>query len=232
LWAFAALVVGCLVIAEAVYIGSVLIGRPGWWRFGQDFGFYRDVGARWLADGSYYLPRQLGGPYVAVLMADVLYPPSALLLFVPFAVLPAVLWWAVPIGLTLYVLRWLRPASWALCVMLALLLWPRAIGAYLFGNTDIWAVAAICAGLRWGWPAVLLTIKPTFAPLALLGVRRRSWWIVAGLLGVASLLMLPLWLDYLRVMANVSIGWTYSLGSIPLVSVPIVAWMGSSNRTS
>ena len=68
-----------------------------------DYGFYHDVGARWLADGTYYLPHQLAGPYQLSLMIDILYPPSALLLFVPFSIAPAILWWAIPIGVTLLV---------------------------------------------------------------------------------------------------------------------------------
>jgi hypothetical protein len=45
--------------------------------FGYDFRFYRDVGARWLADGLLYLPHQLAGPYDFAMMVDVVYPPNA-----------------------------------------------------------------------------------------------------------------------------------------------------------
>ena len=31
------------------------------------------------------------------------------------------------------------------------------------GNTDMWVAAAIAAGVRWAWPSVLLTFKPSLA---------------------------------------------------------------------
>jgi hypothetical protein len=63
---------------------------------GDDARFYRDIGLRWLADGSYYLPHQLAGPYPVTLQLDNLYPPTALALFVPLRVLPGPLWWLNP----------------------------------------------------------------------------------------------------------------------------------------
>jgi hypothetical protein len=228
LWTFAAAVLAVLVLAETAYIALAIV--PLNWELGQDYVYYRAVGERFLADGSYYLPRQLEGPYVIRLMDDIQYPPSALFLFVPFAILPWVLWWAVAIAVTIYVLTWLRPRPWAWCVMLVLLAWPRAIGAYLFGNTDIWALAAICAGFRWGWPAILLVLKPPFAPFALIGIRRRSFWIAALLVGLASIPMVPLWLDYLVAARNAQFDPGYSLGSLPLLLVGVVAWLGSARR--
>jgi hypothetical protein len=159
-------------------------------------------------------------------MVDVLYPPWALFLFVPFAFLPAFVWWAIPITVTLYVLRWLRPAPWAVFAMLVLMLWPAAIGSYLFGNTDIWAVAGVAGGFRWGWPAILLLLKPTFAPFVLAGCRHRSWWVGGLALMVSSLLLLPLWFDYVRAMTHLGIDPRYSLGSLPLLLVPVIAWAG------
>lgn len=197
--------------------------------FGLDYVFYRDVAQRWLETGRLYADYQLAGPYVAQLTGqgsagDNLYPPSALALFVPFVWLPAVLWWTIPIGVTLYVLWSWRPTPLAVCVMLALLAWPRAIGAYLFGNTDMWACAAVAAGLRWGWPALAVTMKPTFVPFALLGIRHRSWWIALGIGLAVVVLTAPAWLDYLTVVRNTSIPTMYSLGSLPLLAIPLVAW--------
>jgi hypothetical protein len=201
---------------------------------GFDYRFFVGISQRWLADGSYYLPRQLEGvPYAMLPVQDVMYPPSALFLFVPFAFLPAVLWWAIPIAVTLYVVRWLKPAPWAVCVMLVLLMWPRAIGAYVYANTDIWMAAFVAAGLRWGWPAVMLTLKPTLAPLALIGIRQRSWWVALAVLALVSFPMLPLWLDYLVAVRNIQIALDYSLGSVPLIVMPLVAWLGRDrSRTS
>ncbi len=225
LWQFAALLLAIVVAIETVAIIVVVV--PMNWKLFQDYEYYRAVGERFVQDGSYYLPRQLSGPYVVALMQDVLYPPIALWLFVPFTVLPAFVWWAIPVAVTGYVLWTLRPAPWTWCVMLLLVAWPRAIGAYLFGNTDMWAVAAVAAGIRWGWPVVLLAIKPIFAPFALIGIRRRSWWVAAAVLAVVSIPMFPLWLDYVRSTRNMTIDLDYSLGSVPLMFVPIVAWIGS-----
>ena len=36
----------------------------------MDWEFYRDLGASWLANGSYYQPHQLAGPYVFTTMVD------------------------------------------------------------------------------------------------------------------------------------------------------------------
>jgi hypothetical protein len=191
---------------------------------GIDYGFYRSVGQRFLETGTWYLPHQLAGPYDVALMVDNLYPPSAIALFVPFAILPSVLWWAIPIAVTGYAIHRFRPGPLAIAGMLLLLCWPRAHAAFLFGNTDMWGMAAVAAGLVWGWPAVLLLLKPTFAPLALLGIRHRSWWLALAGMAVFGLLTLPLWLDYLTVMTNVRASGDYSLGSLPLLAVPLVAY--------
>lgn len=214
-------------VAALVGAGSLLAIVAVWAvsvaEFGIDFAFYRDVGLRWLADGSYYRPHQLAGPYDVALMVDVLYPPSALVLFVPFAVLPAVLWWAVPLAVTGYTIASWRPGPWAIAGMLLLLAWPRAFSAFLYGNTDMWMMAGVAAGLRWGWPAALVTLKPTLAPFALVGIRHRSWWVAVAVGVVFVALTFPLWLDYVTAMRNLRADIGYSLGSIPLLLVPVVA---------
>jgi hypothetical protein len=219
-----------LLAVEAAYLAfSVIPSQAGQQWLAMDFDFYRSVGGQWLADGSYYLQRQTEGPYVATLLGtgtpvDILYPPSALLLFVPFTYLPAALWWIIPTSLLAWCVASWKPAPLTLAVSVALLLWPRAIGAWLFGNSDIWVVAAIASGLRFGWPAIFLTIKPTFAPLALVGIRSRPWWIVAAAMLATVVVALPLWSDYVTAMRYVSIPLWYSLGSLPLMAVPVVAW--------
>jgi hypothetical protein len=233
---FAAGVLGVLVAAETVLIALLLIGPNPIWDFGMDYRFYRDLGVRWLSDGTYYSASQLAGPHGVDLLGAVppgsevtLYPPSALFLFVPFTFLPAILWWAVPMTVTGYVVYRLRPVPWAWVLMLVMLAYPRAVGAYLFGNTDMWIAAGVAAGLRWGWPALALTMKPSFAVLALIGVRHRSWWIAAALGAVSIFAMLPLWADYVLAMRNIrGLDLGYSLGSLPLVLAPLVAWLGRS----
>jgi hypothetical protein len=204
------------------WVNAQMVAAAG--GLGVDYLYYADIGQRFLDTGTYYYPHQLAGPYDITLMHDVLYPPSALLLFVPAAVLPWPVWWIVPIGGTAYVIAGWRPSAWGVAGMILLLSWPRANGAFLFGNTDIWAMAAVAAGLRWGWPAVFLLIKPTFAPFALVGIRQRSWWVALAGMAVFGLLTLPLWLDYLSAMTNIRAPSDYSLGSVPLLLVPVVAW--------
>lgn len=212
-------------IAEAVLLYSQITVATSGWYIGMDYDYYREVGARWLTDGSYYWPHQLAGPYDVRLMVDVLYPPTALVLFVPLVFLPAVVWWIVPLGVIGYALwRW-RPdvRVWPVLVLLAM--WPRAMGTVFHGNTDMWVAAGIAGGLLWGWPAAFVVLKPIFAPLALVGIRRRSWWFAAAL-GLASIVvMLPLWRDYVVAMVNLRIGLDYSLTSLPLMAIPIVAWV-------
>lgn len=219
-------VLAAFAIVEAILMYEQIRTNTGGWYIGMDYDFYRGVGARWLADGTYYLPHQLAGPYDVALMVDNLYPPTALALFVPLVFLPAVVWWIVPAAIVGYALwRW-RPALWAWPVMLLLLMWPRAMGSLFHGNTDMWAAAGVAGALLWGWPAAIIALKPTLLPLALIGIRRRAWW-VAVAIGLATVAAtLPLWLDYVTAMRNLRIGWEYSLGSIPIVVLPLVAWLG------
>lgn len=206
-------------LVVAVIVSARSIAAAG--DLGIDFRFYRDVGARFLEDGTYYLPHQLAGPYSVTLMEDVLYPPLALALFVPFVYLPAILWWAVPVGVTLWAVG--RPSAVGLTLALLLLCWPRAHAAFLFGNTDMWVMAGVAAGMRLGWPAVLVTLKPTLVPFALVGIRHRSWWMAMALLAASVVLTWPLWQDYIVAMTNLRADPGYSLGSIPLLLVPVVA---------
>jgi hypothetical protein len=217
-------ILGGLLVAVVVVEFTTIARAGDLW---IDYVFYRDIGAGWLQDGSYYLPHQLTGvPYDLAPMADVLYPPHALFLFVPLVFVPAIVWWAIPIAVIAYaVWRW-RPAPWAWAAMIVLLMWPRANAALLFGNTDMWMAAGVAAGLIWGWPALILTLKPTLLPFALLGANRRAWWAGSVVLLVVGVAMIPLWLDYVTALRTVHIGLDYSLGSLPLVLVPMVAWLG------
>jgi hypothetical protein len=218
-----------LLVAETILFVQVIQADPVRYLW-MDFLYYRDLGDTWLVNGQWYLPHQLSGPHVFTQMVENLYPPIALLLFVPAAILPPVVWWLVPIAVLGFALARWRPQARAWIVLVLLLMWPRAIGAYIYGNTDMWIAAGIAAGLIWGWPVVLLALKPTFIPLALIGVRRRSTWIAGLGLAAVSLLMLPLWFDYLTAMRNLSVEWSYSMGSLPLICVPFVGWLGRTRQ--
>jgi hypothetical protein len=195
---------------------------------GEDFLFYRAIGERWLAAGPLYLPHQLAGPFDLTLQVDNLYPPHALGLLVPFTVLPAPLWWAIPLGVAGYLIVSWKPAWWAWPLLALLVAWPKTVSSVLWGNMDMWMVAGIAAGLRWGWPALLLTIKPSLAPFALLGIHHRSFWVGAALTAAVFTLMLPMWLDYVQMMLAIRIPVDYSFGSIPTMMLPLVAWASRS----
>lgn len=197
---------------------------------GTDLDYYRFVGQRWLDTGVYYTAEQLSGPYVVQTQVHNLYPPHALYLFVPFLFLPDILWWAVPLGLLAYVVWWCRPQVWAWPVLLLLLIAPKSPAQILFGNTDMWVVAFLAGAVRWSWPGVLLSVKPSLAFFGVIGVLSRSWWI--ALLGLV-ILSLPLaadWLEYPTIARNSSAQLSYSFGNVPFFLLPLVAWLASARR--
>ena len=195
---------------------------------GVDFVLYRDAAARWLAGGPYFEPYQLAGPY-PIRAGDILYPPVALWLFVPFTVLPAVLWWAIPIGVTAWAVWRLRPtpAWWpliALCVA-----WPTTLLKTWTGNPVIWSVTALSFGVIYWWPSVFVLLKPSLFPFALFGADRRAWWIA---LTVFVLMCLPfgaMWGEWVTSLMNSTGGGIlYSTLEVPMLLIPLVAWLGRS----
>jgi hypothetical protein len=94
----------------------------------------------------------------------------------------------------------------------------------------MWIVAAIAAGTVLAWPFVLVLIKPTFAPIALLGIRHRSWWIAGGLLLLASIPFGKAWLDWFAVVTNSNVSLVYNLPTLPLMCAPLVAWLAGARR--
>jgi hypothetical protein len=193
---------------------------------GVDFHQYQDHARRWLDGAGFYLPAQLAGPYVTFDLLPPLYPPPFLLLIVPFLWLPELLWWIVPLGVISVTVAWWRPTRWAWVAILVLVAWPRTYEIILFGNPSMWIAAFAAAGTIFAWPYVGILLKPSLAPLALLGARNRSWWM--GLAG-AALLSLPfgtMWVDYAKAIINADQNWTYSLRDVPIVLIPIVAYLG------
>jgi hypothetical protein len=134
-----------LLAAETLLFIQVIERSPTTF-LGMDYLFYRDLGAQWLETGQWYLPFQFG-PHEFTAMVDNVYPPTALVLFVPAAVAPWIAWWGVPIALLGAALWRMRPAPWAWVAILILLMWPRSIGGYLYGNTTMWTTAGLAAGL-------------------------------------------------------------------------------------
>lgn len=214
-------------MAETLQLVQIISGQQA---IGTDLHYYRFVADRWLSTGLYYTPDQLAGPYVVRTQVDNLYPPHALYLFVPFLFLPDLLWWVLPLAIVAYVIVWCRPHTWAWPLILLILAFPKTPAQILFGNTDMWTTAFIAGGVRWSWPAVLISIKPSLGFFGILGVRDRSWWIALLLLVIVALPFASYWQQYPTITRNSSAQFLYSFGNLPFFLVPIVAWVASSRR--
>lgn len=217
-----------LIVVIAVEVVDVVRRIGGWLvqtGIGGDFDAIMAATRRWVDGGPFYPAYQLAGPF-EIGYADVLYPPTALVLFVPFTVLPAMLWWLIPLAILDLAIASYRPRLVGILAVAACLLHPKSVALVLAGNPAMWLAAALAFAPRYGWPAAFVVLKPSLAPLALVGVRRRSWWLVLGGLALASLLFLPMWPDYATVLANARnpLGVLYSLGDVPLLLAGIAAW--------
>jgi len=217
-------------VALELHVG---VTAKNWGAALNDWDVVSAAAQRWVHGGSYFLDRQLHGPYPWA-NGDVLYPPTALVLFVPFSFLPGAVWVAVPLAIIGLALRRLRPAPWTWPVMAALLIPPQPLVEVLSGNPIVWIVAALFATAAWGSPASLVLLKPTLLPFALFRAHTRAWWV--GLAGVAivSLPMLPLNLVWLRVVLDSDGGggiW-HNLAEIPYGLIPMVAWIGRLGRVA
>jgi hypothetical protein len=200
---------------------------------GEDFNFYVSLGRRWLDSGVMYGARQLTGqPYHIEINVDNLYPPPVILFFAAFVYLPWVTWYLVPIGLVAYAIWRLRPAAWAWPLMAFCVLWPRTQGSFVVGNSDLWSAGLVAAGTIWGWPSVLGLFKPAFAPVVLIGFWRRSWWIALAAVGVLSVPFLAYWQQYVVVATNWEAPITRSLPNVPILFIPIFAWLGRTRPGS
>lgn len=227
-------------LALVALAGGALFVAYAWdyWRaaevLGVDLRLNLDFTRRWIETGQPYLPYQLAGPYVVGdhVGADspIMYPPPVLLLFAPFLVLPAILWWAIPIGLTAWAVYQHHPRPLVWPVLALLVAFPQTLWFVATGNPLLWFVAALALATVGGPWAVLLVLKPTLGPFALFGIWRRSWWLGLGALAVVSLAFLPLWDDWRLVLLNAlgGNGPLYNLNQYPALMIPIMAWLGSA----
>lgn len=198
---------------------------PDWNGYGAaDYELYMMATRRWLAGGPFYEPYQLAGAY-HITFGAILYPPVALWLFVPFTVLPAVLWWAVPIAVTGWCLYRLRPAPVAWPIM-ALCLWGPVQIHFVTGNPDLWSMMFVALGTLYRWPAVFAFFKPSVGWVGLFGARDRRWWWALGVFCLMSAAVLPMWSDWLRaILDSQGGGLAYSWQEAPIMLIPIVAWL-------
>jgi hypothetical protein len=197
--------------------------------FGLDYRWHVDAARRLLDTGTPYWPWQIAGPY-EISDGAILYPPTAFLLFIPFIWLPAFLWWAIPIAILAVGMAVHRPPLWAWVVIGAILSFEKSLNVFVFGNPSMWIVAAIAAGTVLWWPFIFVVAKPTFAPIALLGIRHRSWWIAAAILAVASIPFGRVWLDWFAVVGNSNVSLIYTLPTLPLMLAPLLAWLTGVRR--
>lgn len=193
---------------------------------GLDYQLYMNATRDWLSVGTFYRLEQMAGPY-AVVHGAVLYPPVSLWLFVPFTVLPAVLWWAVPLGVTAAVIISHRPGPlvWPL---MALCLWEPVQIHVISGNPGLWSMMFVALATRWPVFGPFAFLKASLGPFGLWGIRNRAWWVGLAVFCALSLAVLPMWFDWLRVLLNSqgTGGFLYSWQEIPMMLLPILAWFG------
>jgi hypothetical protein len=196
---------------------------------------YANAASSWVQGRGFYLPHQLAGPY-EITSGDILYPPPMLLVFAPLAILPdplgGILYYAIPLGITLAAIVWFRPAPVGWPAILFCLWWPTTIVVIAGGNPGIWLMAFMALGCIWRPASVLVFLKPTLAPFALFGANRRSWWIALSALVLVSLAFVPVWPDYIRATLNArgGGGLFYSIGQAPMLFLPLAAWATSHRR--
>ena len=222
-WAGIAVSVAFVVVDsfDLVMNSATLRGQAG-----VDYRLYMDTATRWLSAGTYFQPYQLAGPY-GISAGDILYPPVALVLFVPFTFLPAILWWLIPGTAVAWCLQKLQPRRLAWPILAACGAWPTTPLKILTGNPVMWVVAALALGVVYAWPSVLVLIKPSLFPFALFGAWSRRWWVGLAVFLALGLPFGSLWIDWVHSVLNSQGGGiAYSSLEIPLLAFPIIAWVG------
>lgn len=201
-------------------------GPPNWRSAVGDLTIYTEATRRVLDGGSWFLARQLAGPY-EVVWGDVLYPPTTSWFFLPWLVLPAWTFVVIPSAISAWVVARHRPTMWAWPLMALCLLWPVTGLKVLSASPNVWVMAAVAMGTLYGWPAALVLMKPTLLPFATFGIRSRAWWLTVVALAALTLPFLPSALEYPRVLLDSRGGGVlYSLWDVPLVLIPVIAWLG------
>jgi hypothetical protein len=219
-------VILALVVLELAY---GLFGPLNWRAaIGNDLAFYARISARLFSGGHWYEDRELHGPFDFDYRYDVLYPPAAAWIFLPFNILGIAGLLAIAAATVIWLLREWRPAPWTWPLMALCLLWPLTLLKGLAGTSSLFVMVGVGLGLRYSWPAAFVMLKPSFLPLSLIGSWRRSWWLAVLAIAVASLPFLADTLRYPEVILNMRNprGSLYSLDDLPLILLPIIAWLG------
>jgi hypothetical protein len=219
-------------LLTAVYGG---LASKGW--LGADFQTYERAAAHFLSTGNFYARDPSGTWYdgsTSGLPGPARYPPPALFLFIAFLFIPWPLWWAIPLGVTAYIVWWWRPALWSWPIMAGIVC-TTAFSAYLCtGNTDLWVMLVIALATRWPATSWLLVAKPTQLVLTLPFIRSRGWWMGLLVAAAVSLPLLPLWLDWLRAVplyqGQDGAPLIYGLAAWPVMLLPLLARIASSRK--
>jgi hypothetical protein len=212
---------------ELIIVVPTVMGRLG--AVGVDLHLYQDAARSWLNGDGFYHARQLAGTYHIAGSdtlggGDILYPPVILWLLAPFTVLPEFLWWAIPAAGFSWAIWRMRPARWAWPLLALGAALPFNLDVVVRGNPVIWIAAALALGCVVTGPAVLVLLKPSLFPFALMGANRRRWWIALGLLALASLPFAFLWIDWIHALLNSDGSLLYSVREVQVLVVPLVAW--------
>ncbi len=227
-------------LAPTLTVAILLVGLARLWILSQqaaatpgaigiDFQAVTDAARRWVTTGQPFLGRQLQGPYPHLGWnssdtGEFLYPPVALPAFLLFAHLPAPVWWAGCGALFVLGLVTIRPARWSWPILAGLVSLTNVPAVIIAGNPSLWISALALLGPVSGWTGALVLLKPTFAPLAVLGVWRRSWWVAVGLLIVASVAFGPLWVDWVHAVRDIQDPASeLPISQLPILLVPAVA---------
>ena len=222
-----------VLVRELIIIVPTVMGRTG--AIGVDLHLYQDAARSWLNGDGFYHARQLAGLYQITGSdttggGDILYPPVILWLLVPFTVLPELLWWTIPAAAFGWAIWRLHPARWAWPLLALGAALPFNLDVLVRGNPVIWIAAALAVGCIVTGPAVLVLLKPSLFPFALMGANRRRWWIALGLLALAGLPFGFLWIDWIHALLNSDGSLLYSVREVQVLAIPLLTWAARDGR--
>ncbi len=199
---------------------------------GVDRGIYREAGLRVLTGGSWLLPDQVTGEPYEVLVGHVLYPHVAMLWLVPAALLPGILWWAIPILTISWVVVRHRPSLWGWAAIGACLAYPSTSQMLVSGNPGLWVAASAAVGTLWRPAFAMVLMKPSLFLFAILGIRSRGWWVTFGGGVAVSIATLPLTLEWLVAVINARgefSGPLYGIRDLGWMLIPLMAAISSTS---